>query len=506
MEGANSKLKFTDLIAYAFFLCLVLIYRWLILKDFSFQITDSDQAIMWQGLKDYSEGHFYEPRFYGQAYNSFIEALLAVPLFKSGLQAHIALPIVSSALSLLPFIIISYLCFIKRSKLIGILILCIPLMLPVENAMLTSLPRGFVTGVAIAGAACFQIFYIHHRGAFVIGTFLHVLAFSVNTNAILISLPCILFLFLENKKNINFYIYSSLGALPALLIHVAAARFYILNPNYNLHQFGLNYSLDVLLASFSHLDDFFNYNTPVAYSSGFLVLFFFLVISIYYYKKGFRHEAIITAGIPFLILFTFGFNKVNEGIDSIFFHHSRMFLSIPVLLAFSLSLHPPAFERKINYILLALPLYFFVEHLFNYPLIIQKRSISGNEERVIIAKTESILSDCKKINLICHALEVDLFVISNHYYYDYFNYGCAVCEDDFPNTLRPAYERRTKRLLEDEKRIYRTILIVDTNRDLNKEFDFVKKVPNHPELYLIKNNSAYTMDLLKKLNIPCRTY
>jgi hypothetical protein len=506
MQVTSSTSRSRDIIVFGFFLSLVLIYRWLILKDFSFQICDSDQAILWQGLKDYSEGRFYEPRFYGQAYNSFFEALLAVPLYKAGLAAHLALPIVSSSLSLLPFILLSYLCYFKRSKLIGLLVLCLPLLLPVEHAMLTSMPRGFVPGIALAGVACFQIFYKHSRTAFALGAFLHLLAFSLNSNAILISVPCLFYLWLENRKNVKFYRYTALGALPAALIHGGAALFYIRHPNYNLHRFGLEYSFSDLWAAMRHLDDFFNFNAPVTSSSGFLVLIYFLLIAFYYFKKGARKEALVTAFIPFLILFTFGFNKVNEGTSSLFFHYSRMFLAVPVLLAFSAFLHPPVLSRKIHALLLLVPLYFFVEHILTYPLIIQKRSQPGNEERVIIARTETILSDCKNLHYLCDALKVELFVISNHFYYDYYNYGCATCVEDFPKTLRPVYERRTYRLVEDEKCVYKTILIIDMKRALDKEFAFVKKIPNHPDLYLINNNSVYTMDLLKKLNIPCRIY
>jgi len=506
MQATSSTSRSRDILLYGFFLSLVVIYRWLILRDFSFQISDSDQAIMWQGLKDYSEGRFYEPRFYGQAYNSFFEALLAVPLYKAGLEAHVALPIVSSSLSLLPFILLSCLCYFKRSKLIGLLILCLPLLLPVEHAMLTSMPRGFVPGIALAGAACFQIFYKHSRTAFALGAFLHVLAFSLNSNAILISVPCLFYLLLENRKNSRFYSYTALGALPAALIHGAAALFYSRHPNYNLHRFGLEYSFSDLWAAMRHLDDFFNFNTPVTSSSGFLVLIYFWIISVYYFKKGVWNEALVTAFIPFLILFTFGFNKVNEGTNSLFFHYSRMFLALPVLLALSASLHPPALTKKIYYVILLLPLYFFVEHLFTYRSIIQKRSTAGTDERVIIAQTESILNDCKNFKLLCKELQVDLIVISNHFYYDFYNYGCAACEADFPNTLRPIYERRTHRLLEDEKRVYKTILIIDLNRDFEKEFPFIKKIPHHSDLYLIQYNHLKTMDVLKQLSIECRAY
>lgn len=182
-----------------FFLVLTIIiigYRFWILKKFGFKYTDSDQSIMWLGTKNYSQGLFHEPRFYGQAYNSMLESLLAVPLFKLGLPLHIALPTITTLLTLFPFFVISILTYLKRSKVTGILILTIPLLLPIEYDFMTSISRGFVTGLAITSIALFSIFWSKSNISFIILGLLTIIGYSTSANSILLSLPCLFFLFL----------------------------------------------------------------------------------------------------------------------------------------------------------------------------------------------------------------------------------------------------------------------------------------------------------------------
>ena len=153
--------KFIQLLIYSVLFVLVIVDRYFILEKFAWVYTDSDQSIMWAGLSDYSNGIFKEPRFYGQNYNTFLEAFLAVPLFERGIRPNVALPLITSFLALLPFVILSLFTLLKKSNLImSLLILAMPLMLPVSYGMLTSMPRGFVTGIAIAGLAGVGAFYI----------------------------------------------------------------------------------------------------------------------------------------------------------------------------------------------------------------------------------------------------------------------------------------------------------------------------------------------------------
>ena len=85
---------------------------------------------------------------------------MAVPLLKLGFSLHIALPLVTTMLTLLPFFVCSQWIFRKKSAIIGVFILSLPLLLPVEYDLITTIPRGFVTGVALSGSLAISVFYL----------------------------------------------------------------------------------------------------------------------------------------------------------------------------------------------------------------------------------------------------------------------------------------------------------------------------------------------------------
>ena len=64
--------------------------------------------------------------------HTMLEAFFAVPFYKLGVPPHIALPIDTSAFTLLPFIGISIYAYYKKNKFIAFVILSIPILLPLD--------------------------------------------------------------------------------------------------------------------------------------------------------------------------------------------------------------------------------------------------------------------------------------------------------------------------------------------------------------------------------------
>ena len=135
-----------------------------------------------------------------------------------------------------------------------------------------------------------------------------------------------------------------------------------------------------------------------------------------------------------------------------------------------------------------------------------ERNLSPEKNHVnSVTEVQKILDDCKQIKSFCDRHKVQLILISSHWFQDFYNYGCSSCEENIPNTLRPKYDRRTWRLLEDEQKVYSTILVIETDKDISLEHDFVKKTES-PYFYIIENNKLQTMVLLRSLNMECRKY
>jgi len=183
-----------------------------------------------------------------------------------------------------------------------------------------------------------------------------------------------------------------------------------------------------------------------------------------------------------------------------------MYLSIPVLLGISLSFFSFKEKSKYFYFYLLIPLSFFIYNINTLDKSINL-NVSHEKNHIIgVIKTNDLFEQCNNIKSICDEYNVQLVIISNHWNYDFFNYACPSCDETFPKTLRPSYERRTWRLIEDEKTIYSNILIIDLNKDFSKQFNFVKQIKPHNEYFIIENNSLYTIDLLDTLEIEYRKY
>ncbi|HRU34441.1 MAG TPA: hypothetical protein P5035_03495 [Bacteroidales bacterium] len=503
MEKRGKTFK-SETFIFIILIILLIIYRFWILINFGFKYTDSDQTIMWLATVDYYHKSFHEPCFYGQSYNTMLESFLAIPLYAVGCPLYIALPVVTSLLTLFPFIYISILTFIKRSKKTAILLLSLTFLLPIEYDLLTCLSRGFVTGIAIVSLSFHSLFRPFKRNSFFLFGLLSAIGFIVNSNSILLSMPCLLFLFLNNFKNKYFYIEIIMSLLCGFVLFYLMKSFYIYHPNYNLHKYDYKFSWSFFVNGFSSLDKLFNYITPIFWKQGFVVLFIPIIFTAYFFKRKMHIEALVSASLSVLILLSLFVSKVYNGTTSIFFPYARMYLAIPLVLVVLLSFIRT--RNKYFTIIFVLISVFILSYKFIYTKKEIKECMNRSKSVIGVMNTKKLLSECEELSTISQKYNIDLMVISFHWNYDFYNYGCPACIEDFPKTLRPAYERRTWRLIEDENYVYENLMIIDLKRDLSNEFDFVSKIQEKSGFYLIKNNILPTKLLLDKLNITVRPY
>lgn len=505
MNYAPFKKQFNiDVLIYLVLLFLVILYRYLVLVKFGFKYTDSDQTIMWLGLKEYAAGIFHEPRFYGQVYNSMMEALIAVPLYKLGMPACKSLPLITSVFALMPFVVISFFT-LKKSPKIALVIISIPLLLPVQYALLTTIPRGFVAGIFVAVFGCITLFYPKSKWGFFLLSFTGVIGFSLNFNAVLLFLPCFIYLFLKCIKNKTFYIYTLIGLALGFGIHFLVNYFYVLHPFNDVHKIALNFSFNDIWIGIKKIDPFLNTITPIFWKTGFLVLLMFVIIAIFLFRRKEYTKAFSVISIPVFVILTLGINKVHDGTPSIFYSYARMYLAIPVLLAVSLSFLKPN-NSKLFYIYLVLPFAFFAYQISQLDTVIEKSLLPSNDNKVAVATVDKFAKECNHLQDICNTYKVDLVIIINHPYCDFYDYGCTAYMPNFPKTIRPSYERRTWRFIEDEKKVYKNILFVDIGRNASSNLGVLEMLPNETGVFLLKNNSKYTIDLFNQLPVPYRKY
>lgn len=502
--------KYYSLLLFAILAMLVLFFRWMVLDTFAFRYVDSDQAIMWSAAKDFSVGVFHEPKFFGQNYNSMLEGLLSVPLIRSSVPVYIALPIITSILALFPFFLVSIICFARGEKISAFLILCTPLLLPIEYDFLTSLSRGFVTGIFVSSFGWIAIFFKDKKWALFCFGFFSVLGYMLNPNALLLSLPLFLYLFYENYKNRSFYLYMGIGAFLGSLILFFANNFYVRNPNYNSRDIpGFNFSFSTLWDSLQDLDKHLNLVSPAFWHSGSLIFVLLFVFIILLFKTKKNSLAFTLLLFLFCVFASFGLEKIHDGTDSVFFSYSRMFLSVPIAIVFFI----PVLKLRLNWIpvlVVFISILFLVAKISFLPSAVKRNVDKTMNHIVAMDPIEYVMSVCQKINYYSKQNKTELVVVSGHGYYDFIDFGCAACLDSFPKTLRPQFERRTWRLVEDKDVVYSNIIIVDEHQErahnLRKLSEKSIRYLNINGYYVISNNTLKTMDLLKCLEIPVRDF
>ncbi len=491
-------------------LALVILLRYLILDGFAFRIYDSDQSIMWNAAIDYSRGIFHEPRFYGQAYSTMLEALLAVPLIWLSVPVYIALPVITTILTLLPFVLIALVARSQGKVIQACLVLAIPLFLPVEYGFLTTLARGFVPGILVASFGAIMLYYPERKkGWFFFGLFA-MLGYSVNPNSFLISAPALLFLWLSNWKTRLFYRHCSAGILTGLAVHLLVSMFYILHPGNVTHQLApFKISRYLFMDAITHLDRHLGFVTPVFGILGAMSLILFVLIGIILLFQNKRKEAIMAFASLGLILATLSLKQVFISTDSIFFSHARFYLAIPVLLALFIPFLEIPFKR-VGVVVMILTTGFFIARVQDIKPAYTRVLAPGIDHYISIAKQEVFYIKCEQIRNFARKLNISLVVEENDYFYDFINYGCATCLKEFPATLRPACERRTWRLKEEQTTVHRNILIVDfgfrMGRELKKLDHTGVKYFNVQGFYFILGNKKPTLELLKILNIDVRPF
>lgn len=483
---------------------ILVVYRLWVLNSFGLKYFDSDEAIMSLGAFDYSNGSFHTPGFYGQSYNPMFESLLAVPFLWMGLKAYLVLPYITSVLTLLPFLIMTWLLYRRGQYTTALLVIAIPFILPVEYDYITSLSRGWVGGLFVGTLALFSLTGRSTPVKHLWLGFISIVALIIGTGSVFILVPIFLYYAITHLSERKFWIYLSLGAIPALVIVGLFYSFYYEHPNENLHQIKLIISLNNLYRAIGDMPQLFKNVTPMMVHP--LIIYFLLPLmaSVWFLYKRRYPEGIATIGFLLVFLFSLTMSKVFDGTDSVFYSYSRAFLGLPLVLALLVS----RFNIKGAAIYPYLPMVmvaFLAYKAYLFPTTITKDKKSDSV--VNVADIEVFLSDSHKLGQLCKEKNVELVVVNNHWFYDHFTYASPSIEENFPPTLRPAYERRTWRLKEEASNVANTILLIDRGRDIaNDSTISIAPIPNFEGYFLITNNQTPTLALLKSLKIPIRKF
>lgn len=484
---------------------MVLIIKFLTLSEFCFQYTGSDDLIFWQSTMDYSNGIFHEPFFYGQNYNYAFESIISVPLVAIGVPVYIALPIMSSFVGIFPFFLFSIILFRKDYALNSYMFLLIPLTLPIEYDIITSITRGFTIGLFFCSFLIFPLLNPSKKKSFIILGLSVSTGYIMNPNSLIFSFPICLYLLFINYKKPLFYSLSIVSAIPALIIQYFSRQFYVHNPEYNVHSmWQLDFSFERMVDGFCHLDKFFRYLTPVLWLGNWVVVFVIIILGIISMKTNWKKGLSILLCSLFIFILL-GVNKINDDIGVIFLSSTRMFLAIPLLLGLAIFWTKKEFVNKKNWqlIILTIAISVFLVKISSYSSVINAHTQKENYGPVAIKKLSDLEKECSEIQQITSQYNIDLIVFIPNWEYnvpsmEFYNYGCSILEENLSSSVMNIYERRTWVFQQEKNSVRKNILLFNQNLDKVEEYrkvvdcEIVSKTPN---ILLIRNNNRNLTEL-----------
>lgn len=429
-----------------------------LLVRFAFTHIGIDDALMQQIALDYSHGIFREPYMYGQNYNPMLEALLAVPMLWAGISPQFALPIVTSFLALIPFWTFAWWC-LRQGHVIGaIAFSAMPILLPVEWGMLTSMPRGFVHGIGLL--ALLPI--IHFIKTIWVRSSLTALVASAvvvcNPNALLVIVPMFSWLILKQWRSEGFWLGNLLGVLPSAGFVLWAKAFHTnakIAPLHFMDGDSVQYSFNRTWSGLQDLDRHWQHLVPFIQAAGLLMISLLLIAAVVAFKRNYREQGWAIVAVMLFIPFALGILKVHEGMTTIFFSLSRMFLGIPILVAGCIAMIGSTYSidrRTLTGVFMVIVIWLPMK--WNEVNEVVVRELENQDEGYVREEpTEVVRSYCRTVSDVATHNGAQLIVPirwpdlrvdhRTHYVAHFVCYACPQMESELPPVFMAGYDRRT---------------------------------------------------------------
>lgn len=493
-------------------LIVLLIERFCIWFFYSRVFVDSDQTVLWVAVKEYAQGIFHEPYYFGQDYNFMLEAILAVPLYWIGIGPELSLPVISNILFLVPFLFFAWFAHQREDYATSVLALVLPITVTVEFAINSGIPRGFVTGMPFLSMLVPVLFSPNSFRKLSWAILGAGLAYLFNANTVLFSLPVLVYLGLRNIRNPKFYWATVVLSTPILLLKYLADSYYTQHQYLITHSLsGLQPQLEFWVAGISNLDELLHNGMPLFWGNPWLVFVLIMLISIVFFIKNQSRKGI--AGLVFLAfcLFIISVPKIHDASEILVLSTVRMWLAIPLVLllfVYWLIKDNKTFQKSTPAILLVGIVFIGVKWI---P--IKERIANYSKDFVIhrpinVIELSELKRRCSEVYDLSQANNAELIVGCYEWHYtvpmlEFVSYGCPCLIDDFPPTLMAVHERRTWRIIEENSTRRTNIMCygVDVSRyvQLPDSLRRLVQVSENPRMFNLKLNYEYPLQAIREL-------
>lgn len=479
------------------FLGLIVLNRVLLFIYINQDCIDNDQVVMWAGTRDFSNGEFHVPRFYGQDYSTMIEALVAVPFVKLGMHVYDATPLSTHILFLFPFLIAAIYLFIKQKKLQAIVVLAIILCMPLGYDIMNSIPRGFVTGLFFMSLFIFSLYKPENLKLIAINTFLSYVAYLVNPNSVIVSAPLLVYLFFTNYKNKAYYVYTGIGILAGIPLDFVLNHFYKTHPGHCIYGFTNEYALSYFVDAITHLDKRFAHIGLFAEETCIPVIILLALVGWLTYQRN-KRLFLAFLIVPLIIIISFFSSKAADGAMWSFYSYSRLYLGIPLIVALLLSFSD---LKKIAFVIIPVTILFTLLKESNFKEQVAYHSDERKWDHLNLITLKDLKDYLGIYKDFCEKNNAKAIIIDHAWRDDFINYAGPAIDPDYPVTFKPSFERRTWRIKEEETRVYERFILYMADYRYD-EIIKQKKIPieieklNDYGIFLIKNNKYTTHQFL----------
>ena len=419
--------KQLKILLFSLTLILLLIDRSLSLYFFNFNYGDVDQLVMWNGAVDYANGIFQEPYFYGQPYNYMLESFVSIPLLWVNVPIYKALPITTTLLGILPYILFAIFLLRKNHFFWSLCILAIAILLPIEFNFLTAISRGFVQAFLFLPLLFLPLLNPSNKKFIPLLFITTGLCIIANQSAILLLFPIVMYIASYHYKSIRFYLHI-LWILPFWILDSCSKYYYKLHPEKVLLEItGLKLDLPTFIDTLTNPNKL-EYLLPFHFSNSYFYLISLTVLATIAYLKQSKHVVILIVSSIVLLLFTFAIPKVQAEYPlqnaGIFFTVSRFYLTLPILLFSALFLVFSKFAPRIRWnvciVLLCGASLFYKFHHIEQTV---KKTISNSSFPVF--KNQDVVNHVRAIQRISNKHHIDLIVFALNPSWDWTNLHTA---------------------------------------------------------------------------------
>ena len=294
---------------------------------YCYKYVDDDQALMWYGTVHFAHGHFPEPCFFGQSYNSMIESLLAVPLYLCGWPLNYALPTVVTATAVFPFLYCSVICYRRRKYGAALAAALLFSLTAWQWDLLTSIPHAIFSG--FPGAILGVSLMCDPKSGKVkrtIGSFLCALgAVATMSTAAILGIAWLYYI-MSNGKKWRSYIAPIIGILPAVFVLLYEKWYYAIHAGDVVIQSGVDlFDKDAFLLSIHNLPQLFDYTFAFG-NLGWIIIPVGIVLASVLLGKKKEWKMLILVGasvVGSLVTLSIGWMKVYD-VNCVLLPQSRM--------------------------------------------------------------------------------------------------------------------------------------------------------------------------------------